>query len=179
MKWDTKGITVINNLGQIGLLIPCPKDEQIFDITPDVEYEVSVKKAKKGRSLNANAYLWVLCQKIAETLSRVQFHSKEEIYRNAVRQSRMADYISVPTNKVDDFKRKWERQGLGWQVEVTEHKAKAEGTTVLMLYTGSSVYNTAEMARLIDCVIDECKQLGIETKPQEEIDALLRAWGNE
>lgn len=33
-----------------------------------------------------------------------------------------------------------------------------------------------EMARLIDCLVDECQQLGIDTKPKEEIDSLLAEW---
>ena len=177
MKWVSKGITVLDSLGNIGLLIPCPRDNAIASIDKEKEYSIEVKEKRAKRSLNANAYLWVLCKRIAEELSKNGYTSKEEVYRQAVRQSKMFDYISVPTDKVDDFKRKWEHQGLGWQIERTEYKTKAEGTTVLIVYTGSSAYNTEEMSRLLDCVIDECHQLGIETKPQEEINALLEEWG--
>ena len=37
--------------------------------------------------------------------------------------------------------------------------------------------NTEQMSRLIDTIVQECRQLGIETRPQEEIDSLLGKWG--
>lgn len=33
------------------------------------------------------------------------------------------------------------------------------------------------MTKLIELIVQECKQLGIETKPQEEINSLLESWG--
>ena len=51
--------------------------------------------------------------------------------------------------------------------------------TNVITYYGSSVYNTAEMTKLIELIIQECKQLDIETKPQAEINSLLRSWENE
>lgn len=47
----------------------------------------------------------------------------------------------------------------------------------MITYYGSSSYNTAEMSKLIELIVQECKQLGIETKPQKEIDSLLESWG--
>ena len=55
-------------------------------------------------------------------------------------------------------------------------KSKLEGFTNVVAYYGSSTYNTKEMSRLIELLIEECKQFGIETKPQAEIDSLLRSW---
>ena len=38
-------------------------------------------------------------------------------------------------------------------------------------------YDTAEMTRLIDCLCDECSQLGIRLEPPEYMTALLNDWG--
>ena len=46
----------------------------------------------------------------------------------------------------------------------------------MITYYGSSVYNTAEMTKLIELLVQECKQLDIETKSQNEIDSLLESW---
>lgn len=48
-----------------------------------------------------------------------------------------------------------------------------------MCYHGSSVYNTKEMQRLIDCLVDECNQLGIKLDDSDYIQSLVKEWGNE
>jgi hypothetical protein len=45
-----------------------------------------------------------------------------------------------------------------------------------MAYYGSSTYDTAQMHRLLDAIMEECKTQGIETRPQEEIESLLAYW---
>lgn len=45
-----------------------------------------------------------------------------------------------------------------------------------MTYYGSSIYNTAEMTKLIELIVQECRQLGIEVKSQKEIESLLKEW---
>lgn len=44
------------------------------------------------------------------------------------------------------------------------------------LYYGSSTYDRAEMARLLDDLIEDAEALGIETKSPEEVDRLLSLW---
>ena len=39
------------------------------------------------------------------------------------------------------------------------------------------MYNTEEMSKLIELIVQECKQLDIETKAQQEINSLLESWG--
>ena len=48
-----------------------------------------------------------------------------------------------------------------------------------MCYHGSSVYNQQEMARLIDCLVDECNQLGIKLDDSDYIQSLVREWESE
>ena len=36
--------------------------------------------------------------------------------------------------------------------------------------------DSREMSILINGLVDECKNQGIETRPKEEIDSLLRSW---
>ena len=48
----------------------------------------------------------------------------------------------------------------------------------MITYYGSSSYNTAEMSKLIELIVQECKQLGIETKSKAEIESLIRSWDN-
>ena len=64
MKWVTKGINLIKSIGW-NVLIPAPIDEMLSKLDPNIEYIVEIKRKVKRRSLNANAYAWVLCDKIA------------------------------------------------------------------------------------------------------------------
>lgn len=46
----------------------------------------------------------------------------------------------------------------------------------MITYYGSSSYNTAEMSKLIELIVQECQQLEIETKTPAEIKSLLESW---
>lgn len=48
----------------------------------------------------------------------------------------------------------------------------------MILWYGSSSYDTKEMSRLIDYIADEAKGLGIETMTPDELAQLKAAWDN-
>lgn len=134
-------------------------------------YEVEIKESRKKRSLDANAYFWVLCDKLAEEI-RIP---KEEIYRQAIRNiGGNNQVVCVPTAAVDKLRQGWSHNGLGWISEVTE--SKLPGCTNVILYYGSSTYDSKQMARLIDNIIQDCKAVGIETATPAEIDAMKARW---
>lgn len=49
----------------------------------------------------------------------------------------------------------------------------------MRFFYGSSSYDTKEMARLIDEVVEECKAQGIETMSKNELDNLIGGQKNE
>lgn len=131
---------------------------------------VEIKKYKNKRSLDANAYMWVLISKLEEKLNV----SKDIIYKDAIRNIGVYEVIPVKNEAVDRFIEAWTKNGLGWVCETT--KSKLEGYTNILAYYGSSTYNTAEMSRLIDLIVQECKQLDIETMSKSELDSLIESW---
>ena len=52
----------------------------------------------------------------------------------------------------------------------------AGGSVILRAYYGSSTYNRKQMAALIDLVVQDCKQLGIETLTERELSLLCDRW---
>ena len=54
--------------------------------------------------------------------------------------------------------------------------SKIEGCKNVTLYYGSSTYDTRQMSRLIDLVVQDCKEQGIETMTPFELDALKERW---
>lgn len=178
MKFITKGIQVISSFG-VGLFIPAPKDNELSKIEQSEEYTVEIKKICKKRSLNANAFCWVLCQRIAEQLTRDgQYTSRTDVYRKAIKDCGHFTPLPVRADAVERFKAIWSAHGIGWLTEDIGDARKTRGYKIIAAYHGSSVYDVDEMRRLLDCLTDEAVQLGITLEPPEYMQALLDDWGN-
>lgn len=133
------------------------------------DYDIVLRKNK--RSLDANAYCWTLIDKLAEKTCL----KKSEVYRNAIKEvGGASDTICMKDEAVDTFCKAWEGHGMGWQTDT--YPSKLPGCTNVVAYYGSSCYTTAQMSRLIDSIIEDCRSLGIETLPPERLSALLSAW---
>lgn len=175
MKIKAQSIRVLLTLDGKAEYIITSKDrptEEINDLM-DKELSVEIKPYRKRRSLDANAYCWVLCQKLAEKLNC----TKEDIYKEAIRKAGQFDFIAVTDSAADQFLKAWQSKGLGWYAEALE--SKIEGCKKIMVYYGSSVYDSKEMAHLIDYIVSECKELGIETMTPTEISRMMNEWGQE
>lgn len=134
-------------------------------------YKVVVTPQRKKRSLDANAYAWVLIDKLAEKLGR----SKIEIYRQYIRDiGGVSETVCVLEKAAEKLVDGWEKNGIGWQAETVP--SKIEGCVNVVLYFGSSTYETAQMSRLIDMIVQDCKAQGIETMTPFELDALKERW---
>lgn len=145
------------------------------NILPEFEKLKNVEKLRvkavqhrEKRSLNANAYLWVLLGKIAEVLRA----DKWDIYLMMLKRYGKYTYIVVKPNVVDAVKKQWrEVEELG------EISINGQTGIQLLCYFGSSTYDTHEMAVLIDGVVSEAKELDIETLSPDEIKRLKDQWG--
>ena len=133
------------------------------------DYEI--KKRRKKRSLDANAYCWVLIDQIA-ALTGI---NKAEVYKAALREiGGVSDMICIPKRAAERFKYSWERQGLGWQCIF--EKSRFDSCINANLIYGSSVFDTKQMAALIDSLVQEAETLGIDTLTERERSLLLEEW---
>lgn len=153
-------------------MIGTPKEIANYLWQLDKEKQYEIKEHKKKRSLDANSYCWVLCKKIADEL-RI---TKEEVYRKAINEVGKFEIIPIKNEAVDTFINAWKSKGIGWICEVF-NKSKIDGYTNLIIYYGSSIYDTKEMSILIDNIVQEAKQLGIETLTPDEIERMKTMWG--
>ena len=142
----------------------------LWQLDKDKQYEI--KEYTKKRSLDANSYCWVLCKKIADVL-RI---TKEEVYTKAIREVGKFEIVPIKDEAVDTFIRAWASKGIGWLCEVL-NKSKLDGYTNLIAYYGSSIYDTKEMSILIENIVQEAKQLEIETMTSKELEQLMSMWG--
>ena len=137
----------------------------------DKPYELTVEKKKRKRSLDANAYCWVLLDKLAAALHK----PKGEIYRELIREvGGNSETVCCVEKAVDKLVQLWGKNGLGWAADVVD--SKIDGCKNVVLYQGSSTYDTRQMSRLIDLVVQECRAQGIETATPAELDKLKEAW---
>lgn len=134
--------------------------------------DIEAKKHRNKRSLDANAYCWVLINKLAENLNM----SANEIYQLNIREIGVFDVVPIKNEAIERFKTSWSKNGLGWICEEIS-KSKIEGYINLKVYYGSSSYDTKEMSRLIDLLVDECKAQGIPTDTPEQIAKYKEMWG--
>lgn len=139
------------------------------------KYCFEVKEYRKGRSLNANAYFWQLCNKLADQLSNENPTSSEEIYRGYIKTLGIYKDAEVSENAADTLMKAWGMNGTGWISEKVDNAR--EGFVIIRLYYGSSVFNTKQMARLIDLVVQDCQAVGIETMTPKELSLLKESWG--
>ena len=132
---------------------------------------VEVKRWRERRSLDANAYCWTLIDKLAAARGL----SKPEVYREAIRGiGGVSETVCVTDKAVDRLMQSWSHNGLGWFAETMP--SKIPGCTNVILYCGSSTYDTKQMSDLIDHIVQDCKAVGIETLPPQELERLTQDW---
>ena len=144
----------------------------LFDELHEVPVRVEIKKASKAKSRDANAYCWVIIDRIAEKTGI----SRSEVYRHAIREiGGVSTTVCVQDKAVDRLREGWEKNGIGWQTDTL--KSRIDGCTNVILYYGSSVYDSQQMSRLIDSLVQEAEGLGIPTYP-EEVERMKSQWEN-
>lgn len=179
MKWSVKGIELLRSPLGIMVVVPAPHDNDLSKITTDKEYTVEIKRKTKSRSINANSYCWLIAQKIAVELSKNSYTTKEDVYKKAIKDCGHFTYVPVREDAVERYIQIWQAHGIGWLAEDVGECQSIKGYHNIMCYHGSSVYNTKEMSRLIECLVDECEQLGIKLEPSEYIQSLIEGWESE
>ena len=133
------------------------------------DVSVEIKRKSEKRSKDANSYAWHLMQQIGKYLHK----SKDEVYIDMLGRYGVFTHIVVKPNVVERIEEEWRLvRNLG---EVT-----INGKTGIQLqcYFGSYTYTREEMAAFIDGIVSECKEMGIETLSNEEIDTMKKEWGN-
>ena len=150
--------------------------EALGDIKLGEEYDLAIQKRSKKRSLNANSYHWVLCEKMAKKLrvSKYEVHNQlmadygtdwldedgKHIYimmKDDGRYLRSETMHYRPTDKVED------RNGTMYRWFV--------------LLLPSHLMNTVQMSALIDGTVADAKEMGgIEVRTPDEIERMKALW---
>ncbi len=170
MKFTTKVINVLS--GCLQLAIPPTLYAQVAQLQQAANggktLEVEVVIQRKRRSLNANAYLWQLLGQMAAVLKP----DKDSVYLMMLERYGVYTHVCCKPAAVERVKQEWRTvRELG---EVTINGQKA---VQLQCYFGSHSYNAKEFSVLLTGVLDEAKELGIETLSEADKDLMLKEWG--
>lgn len=131
------------------------------------EYIVEIREKREKRSLDANAYCWVLIGKIADKL-RI---SKEDCYVQMLKDYGQQFICKIPNKYVEHFRKNTK------YFEPHESLEPEEKAQYFRVFVGSSNYDTCEMSVLIDGIVQEAKALDIETMTPVELAKLKALWG--
>lgn len=131
---------------------------------------IDMKLWRPKRSLAANRFMW----KLVDMIARESRYTKNEVYRNEIKEiGGVSDVYLMNDEAVEKFCRHWESYGLGWQTEIV---GSENGKTTVIAYFGSSTFDSSQFSQLIDNLLFEAEQLGIDTDTPEKqawIESLL------
>lgn len=142
--------------------------------------DVDIKKHRAKRSLDANAYYWKLASEAAEALhvSKPYLHNQLlRRYGQIALIDGQAIYAVLPDT---DEAQKAVDEAQTYHLKPTSQLKEGKGGIMYrtyMMLKGSSEYDTKEMSRLIEGVVGECKEMGIETLPPVELKRMMEAYG--
>lgn len=137
---------------------------EMFDSLKDKQIDITIKPHREKRSLSANAFMWVVVDRIAEALNE----DRVTVYREAIRAiGGVSEPVCVRNKAVKALREAWENRGLGWLTDTID--SKIDGCTTVILYYGSSYYDRAQMNRLIDHLIRDAEDLGLVIEKPEDL----------
>ena len=162
------------------LHIAVDADEDYFSKLSDVRLDI--KPWREGRSRSANGYFYTLVDKLADAL-RV---SKPFIHNQMLRKYGRIQTIDgkpiwVVLPETEEVARKVDEDETLHVRPTEEVKQGKDGRMyrTYLLLKGSHEMDSKEFSVLLDGIISDCKEVGIQTLPKTEIDAMKERYGVE
>lgn len=146
---------------------------QAFQKLKEKEITISFKQFRKKRTLDANAYYWQLLTKLAEAIHV----SKPFMHNELLRRYGQTEYfdgriVTVTIPNTDTAQKKADEDAYVHLSPTSQVRVGNDGVEyrTYKLLRGSHSYNTKEMSELIDGLVSECKESGIETLTPDELN---------
>ena len=131
----------------------------------DALLDLKVEKHRKKRSLDANAYLWSCLNDIAIALNT----DKWSVYLQMLKRYGKFTYIVVKQSAVEAMKQQWRECEVVGEIVIGGEKA-----VQMLCYFGSSTYNSKEFSDLLNGVVSEMEEMGLQPPPTREIVQALK-----
>ena len=139
------------------------------------QYTLEIKQFRKKRSLDANQKMWALINEMSTMIKL----TPEEIYQGYIPDvGNNFRVFPVKPEDINEFAADWCHGHIGRMVEDMGpcRLRDLRGYHNLRCYKGSSEYDTQTFSRLLELVMQDCRQLGIETMSERERSLLMEEW---
>lgn len=145
----------------------------------DMDLTVVLKQFRQKRSLEANSYYWQLLTQLADKVNVSNPFMHNQLLRRYGQPQVIDDkmvYLVLPDS---DEGAKIADEAETFHIKPTSQvKTGVDGRNyrTYILLKGSSEFNTKEMSTLINGLVDECKQVGIETITPAELERMMELY---
>jgi len=125
---------------------------------------------REKRSLDANSYAWVLMTKIADELTASgATTTKDDVYIGMLKRYGQGGVVKIQNKDAENWKR-------AWKYTEPHENLTQENAQYWRFWVGSSEYDSKEMSVFIDGIIEDAKELGIETLTPAELERMMNQW---
>ena len=142
--------------------------DEINELAKAKKLFIEIKKYRNRRSLDANALMWECLGQISEALDGTD---KWQLYLQMLKRYGKYTYICVKPQVVDAVKLQWRESEIVGEVEIKGKKA-----IQMLCYFGSSTYDSKEFSKLLNGVISEMREMGLQPPADEETERALERW---
>lgn len=160
--WNTGETQIVFTMNEKSAL-------QEVDKLKDKKLSIKAVQYREKRSLDANAMLWACLGEIATAMTPPA--DKWDVYLQMLKRYGKYTYICVKPNVVEAMKAQWRECEVIGEVDINGQKA-----VQMLCYFGSSTLNTKEFSVLLEGVISEMREMGLQTPPSKEMRLVLEAW---
>lgn len=137
------------------------------------DIRVTAVRWRERRSIDANNYMWQLLSEMAPILHT----TKDELYLHELETHGTFMYLPGTDEDKERLEKVFRIVRIRGETELTTPSGKKIHMHQLQCYKGSSLYDTLEMSHLIDRVVQDAQELGIDTMTPEEIRMMKERWG--
>lgn len=137
--------------------------------------DITTKKHRKKRSLDANSYFHVLVGKIADKLNISKTHCKNILIGRYGQQEFLEDGKPIVIKSNVSVEKMLEQEFL----HTVPCGTKIENGIEVVFYKvfrGSHTLDSKEFSILLEGTVQEAKDLGIETIPPAELERMVSRW---
>ena len=156
-----------NDVNNVVLECENEKFLQFLEENREKSLFISAEQYEEKRSNQANRYMWKLCDMIAQKLGT----TKDMVYRMKLEDYGVFSDILVRDDAFNDT-----LSILHTNFKFIRELSCDGEYHELRLYSGSSTYNTKQMSRLLRGIVEDARELGIETWDDYEINMMIKAW---
>ena len=146
---------------RVGKLSP-DQLETLEKLNRGQELDITYKVHREKRSTDSNAYMWKLLSLMAEKLKS----SRDEVYEVELQRYGYLDNDIIITVKAEV---NMDKVPGHWRLIRTDNTWSG-----YVRIRGTSEYDSAEMGHFLDMVVQDAKDLGIETDSPEKIEEYKR-----